>query len=139
MNRYGKVHRIFKLFGLLSFAEPKQTLVENQIRGLVMLRAILGLVIAGFVAVAQAQSPAPATALAPDTASRTKLQAGTDAVKAGNLRIESGARRSTALASGSTLKESEATDADDNTVRMLVAALILMVAIALRRYQAGKT
>ncbi len=105
-----------------------------------MLRALFVLVVVTSFASANAQSSTPATAIATDGVARAKLQPGTEVVKASALRMEPGSRKSPSLNSGtSASKDAEPADAESNTFRMLVAALLLMLGIALRRYQAGKT
>jgi undecaprenyl pyrophosphate phosphatase UppP len=145
VHRCEKVHGIFGPFGLLFFAAAQQTLTKNQFRGFIMRRILLASLLLASVAAIHAQPATPsagttnAAVMAAEPVTRSKIQAGAEVVKAGALRMEPGMRRSTATAIGSSNKNADTTDASSNTFRMLIAALLLMIAIAVRRYQAGNT
>ncbi len=103
--------------------------------------------VAGATASVRAQQSSPPAALVQDTVARTKTQAGTgsEVVKASSLRLDgnpgSGSRSSAAPAAVTAIQSTDVgnvTDEGQDTFRMLVAALLLMVAIALRRFHSSR-
>jgi hypothetical protein len=109
-------------------------LKQNFTRGVTMRRMLLTVVIASSVSWAQAQTALPSSAMPSEKVALSTIHAGGDVVKASTMRLDTSGRHAPA----STAPKAAARDEGEHPLRMVVAALLLMVAIGVRRFRSGK-
>lgn len=99
-----------------------------------LLSTVVMASLVGLASLAHSQTAVPGSTLPGEKVALNTVQVGADVVKAGAMRLDTSSRR------GPTSVASKAADRDEgeHPLRMASAALLLMVAIAVRRFRSGK-
>lgn len=95
---------------------------------------ISAVLLASSASLAHAQTVVPSSTLPSEKVALNTVQVGADVVKAGAMRLDTSGRRGPA----SVAPKAAARDEGEHPLRMASAALLLMVAIAVRRFRSGK-